>query len=149
MTKIAAVQVSIALVAATMTFGDGAAAQTLKGVNLAGAAYSPAKLPGIYGQDFVYPTDREMKYFAEKGMNVFRISVLWERLQPTLGGNLDMTELARLSDLIDQAEQLHASVIINIHNYGPIPGRDDRYGNSAEFRLCRPMDPAGQALRGR
>ncbi len=100
----------------------GAYGQTLKGVNLAGAAFSPSHLPGIYGQDFVFPNAGEIAYFTQKGMNVFRISVLWERLQPTLGGPLDADEVARLESFIAIANQHHAAVIIDLHNYGQYRG---------------------------
>lgn len=99
-----------------------AAGQSLKGVNLAGAAYSSSKLPGIYGKDFVYPNPKEVAYFAGKGMNVFRISVLWERLQPQLLGALDDKELSRLTALIDAAHQHGAMTIIDIHDYGRYRG---------------------------
>jgi endoglucanase len=99
-------------------------AQTLEGVNLAGAAFSPDKLPGVYGQDFVYPNADEIAYFADKGMNVFRISVLWERLQPALNGPLDPAELGRLGGIIAAARQHNASVIIDVHNYGRYRGTE-------------------------
>jgi endoglucanase len=92
--------------------------QTLKGVNLAGAAFSPTRLPGTYGQDFIFPTGSEMDYFTAKGMNVFRLSILWERLQPKLGGPLDDDEMSRLESFIAIANQHGASVIIDLHNYG-------------------------------
>jgi endoglucanase len=114
--------VTIAVAIAIAVSGHGAASQTFKGVNLAGAAYSSSRLPGVYGRDFVYPNDSELRYFASKGMNVFRISILWERLQPALGGDFDPRELARLSKFIDEAEQQHASVIIDVHNYGRYRG---------------------------
>jgi endoglucanase len=93
-------------------------AQTLQGVNLAGAAFSPNALPGHYGYDFIYPNDGELTYFTAHGMNVFRLSVLWERLQPALNGPLDPAELARLTNFIADAQSHGASVVIDIHNYG-------------------------------
>jgi endoglucanase len=97
-------------------------AQSLLGVNLAGAAFSPNALPGIYGQDFVYPTGQEISYFTAHGMNVFRLSLLWERLQPRLQGPLDPAELTRLTTFIANAEAHSAAVIIDIHNYGMYRG---------------------------
>lgn len=99
-----------------------AGAQTYKGVNLAGAAFSPAVLPNIYGQNFVFPTPGEITYFTAKGMNIFRISILWERLQPRLNGRLDTDQLARLTAFIAAANLHHAAVIIDIHNYGEYRG---------------------------
>ena len=114
-----------ALLAASLLLATGFGlghAQALRGVNLAGAAYSASKLPGTYGRDFVYPKADEVAYFTAKGMNVFRISVLWERLQPSLMGPLDPRELSRLSGFIDEARQHGASTIIDLHDYGRYRG---------------------------
>ncbi len=97
-------------------------AQALKGVNLAGPGFSSSKLPGTYGKDFLYPKPAEVAYFTAKGMNVFRISVLWERLQPSLLGPLDPSELSRLSRFIDDAGQHGAATIIDLHDYGRYRG---------------------------
>jgi len=105
---------AMALCAAT----NSNAAPALQGVNLAGPGFSPEVLPGVYGQNFIYPTDQEIRYFTASGMNIFRISVLWERLQPALYGPLDGAELARLTAFIAAAEAAHATVVIDVHNYG-------------------------------
>lgn len=97
-------------------------AQDLKGVNLAGAGFASSKVPGIYGKDYLYPKAEEVTYFTRKGMNVFRISVLWSRLQPELLGPLDAKELTRLADLIEIIRQHGASTIIDIHDYGRYRG---------------------------
>jgi endoglucanase len=96
----------------------GGHAQEFKGVNLAGAGFASSKVPGVYGKDFLYPKPEEVTYFTRKGMNVFRISVLWARLQPKLFGPLDDKELARLAGLVETIRQHGASTIIDIHNYG-------------------------------
>jgi endoglucanase len=105
-----------------LAFCPAAVAQTLKGVNFASPAFFPSRLPGVYGQDFVYPNEREIEYFIDKGMNVFRISILWERLQPTLNGPLDPGELERLVGFIKDVDQRGGSTIIDIHNYGGYRG---------------------------
>lgn len=92
-------------------------AQELRGVNLAGAEFQSSKVPGIYGKDYLYPKSEEVTYFTQKGMNVFRIPVLWARLQPTLLGPLDDKELTRLTKLVETIRQHGASTIIDIHNY--------------------------------
>ena len=96
--------------------------QSLKGADLSGAETSSSKLPGVYGKDFVYPKPEEVAYFTAKGMNVFRIPVLWERLQPALRGPLDAGELSRLSRLIDDVRQHGAATIIDVHDYGRYRG---------------------------
>jgi len=90
----------------------------LTGVNIAGAEFNGARLPGRPNFDYVYPNAQEVAYFASKGVNVFRVPVLWERLQPALNAPLDRAELRRLQDTVAVMERSGASVIIDIHNYG-------------------------------
>ncbi|GBQ45385.1 glycoside hydrolase family 5 protein [Komagataeibacter sucrofermentans] len=107
-----------------MASSTPAAAQTYRGVNLAGAAYSSNKLPGRYGYDYLYPKPAEVDYFTQAGMNTFRLSVLWERLQPTLSGPLDEKELQRVSQFIAYAQAHNASTVLDIHNYGRYRGQE-------------------------
>ena len=95
---------------------------SLQGVNLSGAEDSSSKLPGHYGKDYLYPNPGEVSYFTGKGMNVFRVPVLWERLQPALNGPLDDGEVSRLSGVVDAARQHGAAVIIDVHDYGRYRG---------------------------
>ncbi|MCE2566119.1 glycoside hydrolase family 5 protein [Komagataeibacter sp. FNDCF1] len=101
-----------------------ATAQTWRGVNLAGAGYSSSKLPGRYGYDYLYPKPAEVDYFTQAGMNTFRLSVLWERLQPTLNGPLDDRELQRVQQFVSYAQGKGASTVLDIHNYGRYRGQE-------------------------
>jgi endoglucanase len=94
----------------------------LTGVNLAGADFNANKIPGKIGTDYIYPTPDEIGYFAAKGADVVRLPVLWERLQHSLNAPLDANELARISAVIDAAQQRHVGVIIDIHNYARFDG---------------------------
>ena len=105
-----------------LAFCQEAAAQSLKGVNFASPAFFPSRLPGLYGQDFIYPSDADIAYFTSKGMNVFRISILWERLQPALNGKLDPGELGRLAGFIDEVDRHGGYTILDIHNYAQYRG---------------------------
>lgn len=109
---------TMAVVALLLAFCPASTAQSLKGVNFASPAFFPSRLPGVYGQDFLYPNDKEVEYFIDKGMNAFRISILWERLQPALNGPLDPAELGRLSGFINDVERRGGFTIIDIHNFG-------------------------------
>jgi len=104
--------------------GRHADAQTYRGVNLAGAAYSSSKLPGRYGYDYLYPKPAEVDYFTAQGMNTFRLSVLWERLQPALNGPLDEKELQRVQQFIAYAQGKGATTVLDIHNYGRYRGQE-------------------------
>jgi endoglucanase len=93
------------------------AAVNYTGVNLAGAEFAPDQLPGTYGTHYIYPGHDEVDYFIGKGMNVFRLPFLWERLQRTQFGDFDATELARIDDFVNYATGKGASVVLDPHNY--------------------------------
>jgi endoglucanase len=111
--------------------GDGpvGGATILRGVNLAGAEFGEANLPGIYDVDYTFPTADEVAYFHGVGMNVVRLPFRWERLQRTLEGDLDPTELARLDAFVAAATGRGVAVILDPHNYaryhGGVIGGDD------------------------
>lgn len=87
------------------------------GVNLAGAEFAPDQLPGTYGTHYIYPTHAEVDYFTGKGMNVFRLPFLWERLQHTQFADFDAVELARIDDFVNYATGKGAAVVLDPHNY--------------------------------
>lgn len=89
----------------------------MRGVNLAGAEFGEANLPGQYGVDYTFPTLQEVDYFHAKGMTTIRVGFRWERLQPSLGGPLDATYLGRLDTVVNHAAGLGMQVILNPHNY--------------------------------
>ena len=93
------------------------------GVNLAGADFGYTKLPGTYGQDYIYPSHAEVDYFVGKGMNIFRLPFLWERLQRSLFGSFDAAELARIDDFVSYATGKGATVLLDPHNYARYNGQ--------------------------
>ncbi|MFN3517944.1 MAG: glycoside hydrolase family 5 protein [Sphingomonas sp.] len=89
------------------------------GINLAGAEFTPAQIPGTLGTHYVYPGSAEMDYYWQKGIRIFRLPVKWERIQPALfgplgGGNDD---IARVDAVIAYWEGLGGTVILDVHNY--------------------------------
>ncbi|QRM56779.1 glycoside hydrolase family 5 protein [Sinorhizobium sp. BG8] len=92
-----------------------AAQGCLRGINLSGAEYG--KPPGVYGKDYIYPSDATITYFAGKGFNAVRLQFLWERLQPTLMKSFDRAELARLDDATNRIKEAGMTVILDPHNY--------------------------------
>jgi len=120
---------SLVALAALLVSGAPTQAQSLKGVNLSGMEFNSGKIPGRYGWDYISPKDSEIAYYAGKGMNVFRIPVLWERLQPSLNGSLNSVEIGRVQHLVDVAGQYHAKVLIDIHDYGRYRGQAIGTGN--------------------
>ncbi len=85
-----------------------------RGVNLAGAEFSGISL---------YNQEQDFKYFAEKGFDIIRVPIKWERMQPTLFGELDATEIKNLKNNADWAEKYGAQIIIDVHNYSKYNGQ--------------------------
>lgn len=99
------------------------------GVTLSGPEFGQKQMPGVYGKDYIYPSEKEVAYYASKNINKFHLPVRWERIQRKLGGALDAIEVKRIKDFLNVCDKYDASVIINIQNYG-------RYTlNGVEVRL--------------
>jgi endoglucanase len=97
-------------------------------VNLASAEFGESKLPGTHGADYIYPDPEfasgynSATYYVAKGMTVFRLPFLWERLQRDLYGAFDAMELNRLKKTVIRLTNLGAYVIIDPHNYARYKG---------------------------
>lgn len=92
------------------------------GVVIAGGEFTPSRLPGRHGTDYIYPAASDIQYFASKGMNVIRVPVLWERLQRRLNVALDEAEMRRIDALIKTAETKQMKVILSVNNYASYAG---------------------------
>jgi endoglucanase len=118
----------IVLVGLIVTVGSAqpadAAGRSMKygGVNLPVAAFGAQSVPGTYGKDYIYPQQSTLDYFANKGMNIVRIAVLWERLQHRLQGDLDNAEMQRLDTVVNYAATEGMRVILDVHNYARYGG---------------------------
>ena len=95
----------------------------LLGVNLSGAEDGDP-VTGVMGHDYIYPTTSEIDYFAALGLNVIRIPVSWQRLQPTQDGPINQTQLAQLDNLVSYAATKGVTVDIDLHNYGAAYGAE-------------------------
>ncbi|HEX2915289.1 MAG TPA: glycoside hydrolase family 5 protein [Chloroflexia bacterium] len=89
----------------------------MRGVNLAGAEFGEGSLPGTYGSTYTYPTASELDYYKSKGLNLIRLPFRWERLQQSLYGSLDATELGRIDTVVAAARARGMKVILDPHNY--------------------------------
>jgi endoglucanase len=107
---------------APATYGASSSAENefsfVRGINLAGAEFNPERSSAIYGKDYIYPSAKDLKYYAHKGFSVVRLPYRWERLQPSLLGNLDQAELGRIKGFVASAQALDMRVILSPHNYG-------------------------------
>ena len=95
---------------------------SLTGVNIAGGDFGADRVPGIYGQDYIYPARSTIDYFAAKGMNIIRLPVLWERLQRGLETDLDETEMKRIDAVVSYVTSKGIKIIVDIHNYAKYSG---------------------------
>eukprot|EP01120_Amphizonella_sp_Union-15-10_P007881 TRINITY_DN271_c1_g1_i1.p1 TRINITY_DN271_c1_g1~~TRINITY_DN271_c1_g1_i1.p1 ORF type:complete len:336 (-),score=51.77 TRINITY_DN271_c1_g1_i1:35-1042(-) len=92
------------------------------GVNLSGAEFG-SHIPGIYNKDYTFPEPKEVDYYVEKGLNIFRLPFIWERLQLTLLGPLDTAYLGHINDFVDYAtNKKGAYVLLDVHNYARYKG---------------------------
>src|SRR5689334_7643284 len=85
-----------------------------RGVNIAGPEFAGNKLPGVMGTNYTFNDRATFEYFARKGFTIFRVPILWERMQPALKGPLDAAYLNGLKSNIAWAKSCHARVMIDI-----------------------------------
>jgi endoglucanase len=93
------------------------------GTNLSGGEFAPNALPGVLGSDYEYPTTSEVDAFYADGFRIFRVSFLWERLQPKLTSTaLDETEVQRVASIVTYATGKGAYVILNPQDFARYNG---------------------------
>jgi endoglucanase len=109
-------------VAINSSTGGAGATSALLGVDLIGAEFGA---PGhnVYNKDYIYPTAAELDYFKAQGLDLIRLPFSWERMQPTLGGALDPTELGRLQAFLSEAQARGMQVVVDMHNFGRYNGQ--------------------------
>lgn len=145
---------AVFILAALAVWGTAQAQLTLRGVDYGSAAFNSGTLPGVHGTNYIYPATEygynNTAYYTGLGMNVFRVSFLWERLQPNGAGTaLDSAELARLTTTVDDIIAQGGTVILDPHNYaryyGDVVGVDIPVSTFEDFwtRLATPF--AGNA----
>jgi endoglucanase len=104
-----------------------------RGVNLSGAESGPSTLPGVEGSNYIWTTPAQIDYYNSKNMNIYRVNFLWERLQPTAKGNLDLNYLTKLKSTVNYATGKGKYVILNPHNFA-------RYYNNIVGSAAVPND---------
>jgi endoglucanase len=90
----------------------------LRGVNMAGAEFNTARMPGKMFKDYTYPSAADLRHFAELGANVIRLPFRWDRVQRTPNGELDAAELKALSNTVKAGREAGLCMILDAHNYG-------------------------------
>ncbi|KTT13138.1 cellulase [Pseudomonas oryzihabitans] len=89
----------------------------LVGLNLSGAGFAGQVLPGVNGTHYIFPVEAYFKQWSAKGIKLIRFPVIWERLQPTLGGPLDATYAALIDQTFANAQKYGMRIILDLHNY--------------------------------
>jgi aryl-phospho-beta-D-glucosidase BglC (GH1 family) len=103
-----------------------------RGINLPSASFNDKHIPGVYARDYIYPSAKDLGYYAQKGFAVLRLPYRWERLQHSLFDPLDDAELGRIKKVLVAARALKMRVILSPHNFGryPVNGLDTLIGTS-------------------
>ncbi|RDB26262.1 Endoglucanase gh5-1 [Hypsizygus marmoreus] len=91
------------------------------GVNQSGAEFGNAKIPGVLGTDYTWPSPSSIDYFVAQGFNTFRIPFQQERISPPaagLTGAFDSTYLNGLKTIVNYVTNTKgAYAIIEPHNF--------------------------------
>ena len=126
---VAALLQSLAI--ATTAQSDPGTTPYLRGVNLAGAEFgNAAESPGSHGTQYIYPVHPlargydEPDFLAAQGIDLFRLPIRWERLQPSLMQQFDPEELGRLIVAVETLTGLGAVVVVDVHNYAGYGGSE-------------------------
>ncbi|KAJ9622681.1 hypothetical protein H2203_006331 [Taxawa tesnikishii (nom. ined.)] len=89
------------------------------GVNESGAEFGEGNLPGVYNKDYTWYNLSTIDTFISKGMNMFRINFLMERIIPnSLDGSLDPYYAGNLTQTVNYITSKGAFAMICPHNYG-------------------------------
>lgn len=85
------------------------------GLNM-GALGSGTK-PGVPYVDYTGSTLAQYQRWVSKGIKLFRLGFLWERVQQSLSGPLDGPATAIITEQLDFAYQAGGKILLDVHNY--------------------------------
>ncbi|RAL03529.1 putative extracellular endoglucanase/cellulase [Aspergillus ibericus CBS 121593] len=92
------------------------------GTSESGAEFGSA-LPGTLGTDYTWPDTSKIEILRNKGMNIFRIPFLMERLTPNgITGSFASTYLSDLKSTVEYVTNSGAYAVLDPHNYGRFDG---------------------------
>lgn len=109
----------LAIVACGLFFTTPFAQTTILpfGVSLCGAEFGTENLPGLYNKNYIYPNKSEVEYFADKGVSLMQLPFRWERVQHQLYAQLDVQEVARIKNFLNDCANTGVMVVLNMHNF--------------------------------
>jgi endoglucanase len=106
-----------------------AAGQYFRGVNVSEAEWGDPYNPTYGAGNYAYATAPTFNYFAARGLPFVRLLVKWERLQPTLDGPLDSTQIGYLQQDVAYAKAAGALISIVPHNEARYATLDSQIAN--------------------
>lgn len=92
----------------------------LRGVNTqggGGSQHDPTRVPGTVDTDYHWNGQEFYDFLYSRGHRIVRLDFLWERVQPTLGGDLDPEGLAELEATVQRAADAGLLVLLDMKNY--------------------------------
>lgn len=88
----------------------------VRGVNLSGMEFG-SNVPGSVGADYLVGQEEQITYWTAKGVKIFRLPFLWERIQPTMGGALNGACMAYIDTVVNAAINAGCFIILDMHQY--------------------------------
>lgn len=108
---------------ATASLATSAQAVDLVGLNFSGATFAAQILPGVNDRNYIFPAESHFQQWSAKGVKLVRFPILWERLQPSMGVNLDPTYAALIDRTLGYAQKYGVKVVLDLHNYARYQGK--------------------------
>ncbi|MFK4134048.1 cellulase family glycosylhydrolase [Pseudomonas luteola] len=122
-TKASVLALSISVFMALGCMTARAESINLVGLNLSGAGFAPQVLPGVNGTNYIFPVENYFQQWSARGIKLIRFPIIWERLQPNLGGALDPTYAALIDQTFSYANKHGIQIILDLHNYARYRGQ--------------------------
>jgi len=90
------------------------------GVNESGAEFGNTAIPGQLGKDYTWPVTSTIDTLVGKGLNIFRIPIMMERIIPTsMTGTINATYEAGLVSIVNYITNTKGVyAIVDPHNFG-------------------------------
>ncbi|CDM33423.1 CAZyme family GH5 [Penicillium roqueforti] len=93
------------------------------GTSESGAEFGEDQIPGVYGTDYIFPDASTIQILTGKGMNIFRVDFLMERLVPdSMTGGFDDAYLSNLTTTVKAITDAGSHAVLDPHNYGRFNG---------------------------
>lgn len=115
--KLLRTTLSVICMSSTLCANVRAEQVSLVGLNLSGAGFASQVLPGINGTNYIFPVEAYFSQWSARGVKLIRFPIIWERLQPTLGGALDPNYASLLDRTFGYANKYGMKIILDLHNY--------------------------------